>query len=169
MAHFAQLDENNIVVEVVVIANDDLLDENGIEQESLGVALCQRLFGKTTRWAQTSYNANLRKNYAIIGMVYDAERDVFRYTAGPYPSWVLNDDDDWVAPVPHPGDHEKYRWDEEQQAWVNPAPYPSWTFTDDFKWVPPVARPQDGNIYSWDEEQLQWVFVMEDPRLTQPE
>jgi len=75
MAHFAQLDENNIVTQVIVVNNSELLDENGNESEDKGVAFCQLLFGGN--WKQTSYNANFRKNYAGIGFTYDPVADEF--------------------------------------------------------------------------------------------
>jgi hypothetical protein len=76
MAHFAQLDESNIVIQVIVIHNNELLD-NGTELETKGVAFCQSLFGEDTNWVQTSYNASIRKNYAGIGYTYDEVRDAF--------------------------------------------------------------------------------------------
>jgi len=75
MAHFAQLDENNIVTQVIVVNNSELLDENGNESEAKGIAFCQSLFGGN--WKQTSYNANFRKNYAGIGFSYDPVADEF--------------------------------------------------------------------------------------------
>lgn len=74
MAHFAELDENNIVKQVIVVHNNELLD-NGVESEAKGIAFCQSLFGGN--WIQTSYNGNIRKNYAGIGYTYDAVRDAF--------------------------------------------------------------------------------------------
>lgn len=76
MAHFAQLDENNVVTQVIVVSNDELMD-NGMESEAKGIAFCQSLFGADTRWVQTSYNDKLRGVYAGIGFTYDAEKDVF--------------------------------------------------------------------------------------------
>ena len=75
MAHFAKLDDNNIVTQVIVVNNSELLDENGQESEAKGIAFCQSLFGGN--WKQTSYNANFRKNYAGIGFVYDPVLDEF--------------------------------------------------------------------------------------------
>lgn len=79
MAHFAKLDESNIVTEVIVVHNNELLD-NGVELEAKGIAFCQSLFGGI--WKQTSYNGNIRKNYAGIGFTYDEQRDAF---IGPKP------------------------------------------------------------------------------------
>lgn len=78
MAHFVKL-ENNFVVQVIVVNNDVITDENGIEQEQLGIDFCKSLFGEDTEWKQTSYNANFRGRYAGIGMIYDAALDEFRY------------------------------------------------------------------------------------------
>jgi hypothetical protein len=78
MAHFAQLDENNIVTKVIVVSNDELIDENGIESEVKGIAFCRSLFGEETRWVQTSYNGNFRGVYAAIGFGYDANLDLFK-------------------------------------------------------------------------------------------
>ena len=75
MAHFAQLDENNVVTQVIVVSNSELLDENGNETESMGVAFCQRLFGGT--WKQTSYNENFRGRYAGVGYTYNPATDQF--------------------------------------------------------------------------------------------
>ncbi len=77
MAHFAQLDSNNKVINVIVIDNDKTHDQNGLEQESLGVAYCKSLFGSDTNWVQTSYNGNIRGCYAGVGMTYDAIKDEF--------------------------------------------------------------------------------------------
>ena len=70
MGHFAQLDENNVVTQVIVVSNDDTSDSNGTETESIGVAFCQKLLGADTNWKQTSYNNNMRGNYAGIGYTY---------------------------------------------------------------------------------------------------
>lgn len=115
MAHFAQLDNNNVVTQVIVVHNNELLD-NGVESESKGIAFCQSLFGGN--WKQTSYNNNIRKNYAGIGHTYDAARDAF-IAPKPYASWVLDEDTcRWQAPVPYPNDNKKYYWNEEIGNWV---------------------------------------------------
>lgn len=117
MAHFAQLDENNIVLQVIVVHNNELLDENGAESEDKGIAFCQMLFPGTT-WKQTSYNATMRKNYAGIGYTFDAGRDAF-IPPQPYPSWVLDEATcRWDAPVPYPTDGKQYYWDEATTSWV---------------------------------------------------
>jgi hypothetical protein len=116
MAHFAQLDENNKVLQVIVVHNNELLD-NGDESEMKGIAFCQTLF-PGTNWRQTSYNANFRKNYAGIGFTYDPVRDAF-IPPQPFPSWTLNENTcRWDAPVPMPQDGKRYVWDEPTQSWV---------------------------------------------------
>jgi len=112
MAHFAQLDSNNLVLQVIVVHNNELLDEQGAESEELGVAFCQSLFGADTLWKQTSYNANFRKNYAGVRYTYDAVRDAF-IPPQPYPSWILDEATcQWQAPVPYPSDGNNYVWHE---------------------------------------------------------
>lgn len=75
MAHFARINENNIVEEVIVIANEVLLDDDGIEQETIGAEFCGDTFGGT--WIQTSYNNNFRKGFAFVGVAYDPILDIF--------------------------------------------------------------------------------------------
>jgi len=115
MAHFAELDANNVVLRVIVIATKDNSDANGVEKESIGRAFCERLFGGN--WVQTSYNGNMRKRYAGIGYLYDPALDAF-IAPQPFPSWALDDNADWQAPVPMPTDGKMYAWDEDAQAWV---------------------------------------------------
>lgn len=120
MAHFAELDSNNVVLRVIVVGDKDTADVNGNEVESIGVSFCQKLLGGN--WKQTSYNGNKRKNYAGAGYTYDAAIDAF-VPPKPYPSWVLNNETaQWVAPVPMPTDDKKYTWDEATQSWVESAP-----------------------------------------------
>ena len=114
MAHFAQLDENNVVTQVIVVANEELM-EDGVESEAKGIAFCQSLFGGN--WKQTSYNSNIRKNYAGVGCIYYADIDAF-VPPQPYPSWILNKNECmWEAPIPMPSDNKRYIWNEEQQQW----------------------------------------------------
>ena len=77
MAHFAELDENNKVLRVIVISNDVTHNENGEEKEELGIAFCKSLYGNNTKWIQTSYNLNIRSIYARVGDLYDAKKDEF--------------------------------------------------------------------------------------------
>jgi len=116
MAHFAEIGLNNTVMRVIVVHNNELLDENGRESEAKGAEFCRNLFGGT--WLQTSYNGNMRKNYAGIGFTYDAQRDAF-IAPKPYPSWVLVEDTcQWTAPVAMPTDGKMYSWDEPTTSWV---------------------------------------------------
>ena len=115
MAHYAQIDENNIVTQVIVIDNKDTADANGVEKEYIGAAFCERLFGGT--WKQTSYNGNIRKNYAGIGYTYNADIDAF-VPPKPYASWTLDANAQWQAPTAMPTDGKMYSWNEETLAWV---------------------------------------------------
>lgn len=117
MAHFAQLDENNIVTQVIVVNNDVLLDENGIEQEQFGIDFCKSLFGAETSWKQTSYNSTFRKHFAGTDYEYNIDLDAF-ISPKPFPSWILNEDTcRWEAPVPYPNDDQLYVWNEDTTSW----------------------------------------------------
>ena len=119
MAHFAEIDENNIVKRVIV-AEQDFIDSGAV--------------GDSANWIQTSYNTRggvhytpnsdepdggiaLRKNYAGVEYTYDSDKDAF-YASQPYPSWLLNEDScQWESPVPYPDDGSDYNWNEENQSW----------------------------------------------------
>lgn len=90
MAHFAELDSNNVVLRVIVVSNEMLL-ENNQESEAKGIAFCKQLFGDESIWVQTSYNGNIRKNYAGIGYIYDQQRDVFMIPQPEEEGWVLDE------------------------------------------------------------------------------
>lgn len=110
MAHFAQLNSENVVSQVVVVNNDDAPDE------ASGIAFLNSLFGNGT-WVQTSYNGNIRKNYAGVGYTYDLGRDAF-IPLKPYPSWILVEDTcQWTTPIAKPTDGI-YSWDESTTSWV---------------------------------------------------
>ena len=122
MAHYAELDSNNVVKQVIVVSNADTSTAQGEEKESIGIAFCERLLGGT--WVKTSYNGNIRKNYAGIGYTYDKDRDAF-IPPKPYASWVLNETTClWNAPVAMPSDAgqgdppKMYTWNEETVNWV---------------------------------------------------
>lgn len=122
MAHFAELNDNNVVTRVIVVDNKDTMDESGNEVEAIGVAFCQDLLGG--RWVQTSYNGNFRVRYAGIGYTYDVSLDAF-IRPQPYPSWTLNSQTcDWDAPTPKPDDDKFYNWDEATLSWVEVIPPP---------------------------------------------
>jgi hypothetical protein len=122
MAHFAELDSNNVVKQVIVVSNEDTSTSQGEEKESIGIAFCMSLLGGT--WVKTSYNGNIRKNYAGIGYTYDKDRDAF-IPPKPFASWVLNETTcRWDAPVAMPSDAgtgeppKMYTWDETTTNWV---------------------------------------------------
>jgi hypothetical protein len=122
MAHFARLDENNIVIRVHVV-NNDVITKDGKEDEALGVAFLTKLHGAGT-YVQTSYNHNFRKNYAGVGMLYDVAKDAFYRTTSPYASWTFDEDTcRWTPPTPMPETEEKdgklnfYEWDEDNVEW----------------------------------------------------
>jgi hypothetical protein len=122
MAHFAEIDSNNVVLRVIVVDNRDTSTPDGTEVESIGVAFCQRLFGGN--WLKTSYNGNIRKNYAGIGYTYNSGLDAF-VPPRPFNSWVLNNSTaQWDAPIPMPSDAgtgeppKRYSWDEATTSWV---------------------------------------------------
>ena len=141
MAHFAKLDENNVVLSVHVVNNDVITDENGDEQESLGVAFLKGLHGDDTNWVQTSYNANVRGQFACIGGTYNSEKDKFIVKA-PYASWTLDENDVWQPPVDYPADFNTvngtrgYVWNEDTTSW-------------DTTWEATEPYPTDGKTYSW--------------------
>ena len=116
MAHFCELDENNVVLRVVVVDNKDTADAFGVEKEHIGSAHLEKILGGT--WKQTSYNGNMRKNYAGIGYTYRADIDAF-VPPQPFASWVLNESTaQWDAPVTMPTDGNMYSWDEATTNWV---------------------------------------------------
>lgn len=116
MAHFAEIDNNNVVLRVIVVDNKDTSTPDGTEIESIGVDFCQRLFGGN--WKQTSYNGNIRKNYAGIGYTYDSVRDAF-IPPKSFESWILDENSClWNPPVPKPTDDKMYFWDEDSVNWV---------------------------------------------------
>ena len=130
MAYFAKLGTGNIVETIISINNSVITDNNGIEQEQLGVDFINNLYGTNDIWKQTSYNTigginklngtPFRKNYAGIGFTYDSQRDAF-ISPKPFNSWILNE--------------------------------------TTCLWNAPVARPNDGNMYSWNEEILNWELM----------
>ena len=140
MAHFAELDGNNIVKRVIVVANNELLDGNGNESEQKGIDFCVNLLGGN--WIQTSVNTHaglhsgggipLRKNYATPGLFYDSSRNAF-YIPQPFPSWTLNEETClWEPPVPYPTFESPYTPDQEE----------FWTQTVD--------------LYVWNEANQSW-------------
>ena len=134
MACFAKLNNDNVVERVEAVVNEVILDENGQESESLGIAFLQSLYGADTKWKQSSYNTHqnnhflggtpFRKNHAAIGYIYDESKDAF-HPPRPYASWNLNEETCW--------------------------------------WEPPVSEPaltaeelENGSIYKWNEDNVAW-------------
>jgi len=115
MAHFARLNETNEVIRVHVLNNEVITDGDGVEQEQLGIDFLTELYG-AGNYIQTSYNNNFRKQYAGIGFTYDAAKDKF-INIQPFPSWSLDGNDDWKAPVAKPDDGKFYEWNETEQRW----------------------------------------------------
>jgi hypothetical protein len=128
MAHFAELDENNIVKRVIVVNNEVLLDENNTESEGKGIDFCKSLYGEDTNWKQTSYNAEttgFRKNYAGIGYTYNVSLDAF-IAPQPWTSWTLNETTcKWEPPTAYPTidleNPKRYGWFEPNQQWIEVA------------------------------------------------
>lgn len=102
MSHFAKIDKDNIVTQIIV-AEQDFINSGKV--------------GDSFLWVQTSYNNNFRKQYAGIGYTYDKVNDVF-ISPKPYPSWALDDNFDWQAPTSMPDDGKNYTWNEDTKAWV---------------------------------------------------
>jgi len=151
MAHFAELNSSNEVLRVIVISNDDV-DSHGGELSSDAETFVASIVPHSedgTAWKQTSYNNNFRKQYAGIGDTFDSSKDKF-IKPQPYPSWSLDSNDDWEAPVTYPTiteiDSEPVliNWDEDNQKWLGS------TYSGD-----PIVTTN----YEWDATNLQWNEV----------
>lgn len=120
MAHFCELDENNVVLQVVVIANEDCQDSDGNESESVGVSFCQNLFNSTNTWKQCSYSGSIRGQMPGEGDTYNATDDIFVKRKNPqFPSFVLADSGlEYVPPISKPDDGGHYEWDEDTLQWI---------------------------------------------------
>ena len=152
MAHFAELNSSNEVLQVVVISNEDV-NANGGDESSQAETFVASLVPYTTggvAWKQTSYNNNFRKQYAGIGMTYDATKNKF-ISIKPYPSWSLDSNDDWKAPVTYPSVTEinsvdvLTSWDEDNQKWLGK------TYTGDSN--------ETITNYEWDATNTEWNEV----------
>lgn len=116
MAHFAELDENNIVIRVIVVNDENCKDQDGNENEAVGQAWLKQYLGGT--WVQTSYNHKIRGNFAGPGFHYLEKEDRF-VPPKPFSSWQLNKETwIWEAPVPNPDDTLNYQWSEDKQEWI---------------------------------------------------
>ena len=178
MAHFALLDENNKVINVVKVVDEVLFDENGNEDEQRGVDFLNQSEGKVRTWIKTSYNNNIRCRYAVIGGTYSPEHDVF-LRAKPIgcETWVLNTNDyEWEPPIPKPSQREgyDYAWDDSIVNWreyrlADPRPTEepdvgNYWHLDEYTWVQlpipdvPSETPEQG---------YEWVFNLVDGFWTQ--
>jgi len=111
MAHFAKLGAGNIIEAVHVVSN------NIATSEQAGIDFLNNLYNSRDVWVQTSYNGNIRKNFASVGYTYDQTKDAF-IAPKPYASWILNEETcQWEAPVAYPDDGEKYVWNESTTTW----------------------------------------------------
>tara|TARA_R110000796_G_scaffold31255_1_gene83106 strand:- start:120 stop:554 length:435 start_codon:yes stop_codon:yes gene_type:complete len=142
MAHFAELDNNNIVLRVVVVGNDITANGGTLEDNDMhtdGELWCSNFF-KGGTWKQTSYNNNFRKQYCGTGYTYDSVKDKF-IAPQPYPSWILDVNDDWQSQVTYPTDttDKKISWNEENLRWIAT------------EMLDPV------NNFNWDSLVLAWV------------
>ena len=151
MAHFAELNSSNEVLRVVVISNDDV-EANGGELSTEAETFVASIVPHSedgTSWKQTSYNHNFRKHYAGIGDTYYASKDKF-IMPQPYPSWSLDSNDDWEAPVTYPTITEidsnivYTSWDEDNQKWLGETH---------------IGDPIVTTNYEWDATNLQWNEV----------
>ena len=170
MAHYAFLDENNIVTEVIV----------GIDESELIEGLDPEIWygnfkGKTCK--RTSYNTSggvhiyggtpYRKNYAGIGYSYDEVRDAF-IPPKPYDSWIINEDTCfWESPTPYPSnenipnefkEYNNYNWDDQTINWVLQKPFPSWILNPNGYYESPTPYPIESGQYYWSEDSLNWVL-----------
>ena len=132
MAHFAKLNENNIVEDVIVISNQHCNNLDFPQSEVLGQLFIVTILGLEGKWYQTSYNSNFRKNFAGIGCTYDVNRNAF-IAPKPFNSWILNEETcAWEPPTPYPDMNDFYIWNEDIVNWeeiileepVDPSPYP---------------------------------------------
>ena len=145
MAHFAELNSSNEVLQVVVISNDDV-DANGGDESAQAETFVASIVPYSTggaSWKQTSYNNNFRKQYANIGATYDASKNKF-INPQPYASWSLDSNDDWKAPVTYPtvteidSEFVVTSWDEANQKWLGEA---------------------NSKDYEWNASDLSWTEV----------
>jgi hypothetical protein len=139
MAHFAEIDSNNKVRRILVACNQDIANNGGelSEQAAKHFETIAPLSSNGVKWVQTSYNHNFRKQYAGEGDVYDSVKDIF-IKIQPYPSWILDSNNDWKCPIPHPsiityGNNMPYSidWDEPNQRWIGKD-----RELNEFIWIP---------------------------------
>jgi len=155
MAHFANLDTNNMVIQVIVVNNNVILDENNQESEAIGISFCKSLFGENTEWKQASYNKNFRANFPAPGDIYDTNNDVF-YEQQPFPSWSLDTTDWlWKAPIDCPDDPENiilHYWSEEL-----------YNYNNNYGWINvehDIEYNEDTNTWQqWNNDTSEWIDI----------
>ena len=139
MAHFAELNLNNVVIRIVVACNQDIANNGGelSEQAAEHFKTVCPFSENGVKWIQTSYNNNFRKQYAVIGGIYDVNKDKF-IAPQPFASWSLDSNDDWQAPIAYPtittyGNNVSYLiyWDEAGQRWIGKDDQ-----NNEFSWIP---------------------------------
>jgi hypothetical protein len=171
MAHFAEIDENNIVTRVLIVGNEVLLDENDVEQESLGIAHLKEWFPDSGTWVQTSYgtfqNTHMfggtpfRGNYAGVGMRYNPDKDRFEHTQPFYPSWVFDDETGTSKPpIDRPG--EAWWWDEDSVSWKRgdePPWHRGWDDNNGWDVGDPDMESWPGADYYWDGDKEEWIAI----------
>jgi len=163
MAHYAFLDDQNIVTQVIVgIDETDEVDYE-ILYGNIAGQTCKRTSYNTIHGVHTNGKEPYRGNYAGIGFTYVEEIDAFM-PPSPYPSWTIDANEyRWVAPVPHPSpdNEDAYYWNEAESKWeLKPAPYPGFILNPETnEWEPPTAMPDDGNEYYWDTQSLGWSLL----------
>jgi hypothetical protein len=169
LAHFAELDADNVVLRVLVVDNNDTSDADGVEDATIGVAFLNNLYPDSGAWIQTSYNDSIRGRMASVGGTYDPDEDIF-VDPKAFPSWVRNGSG-WEPPIPYvPG----YVWEEETVSWVQPdKPFDDATWVEEDGigyWAPPIAYPgakdADGlfiaPFFEWDQVAGAWVERLDD-------
>jgi hypothetical protein len=129
MAHFAEIDQNNNILQILVVNNEDIQNKNFPESEPIGISFLDNIF-PNKRWVQTSYNGNFRMRYAFIGGVFYPDSTATPYggfgNAKPYDNWIFNDTDClWIPPVPYPEDGKNYVWNQEDNCWLLAQDQPS--------------------------------------------
>jgi hypothetical protein len=139
MAHFAKIDENNIVTDVIVVNNTNIINpETGSEDENIGINYCKLLFGLDTDWVQTSITNSFRGNFAGIGYSYERNYDIF-LPPKPYESWIVDlEKSTWKSPIPKPSSDEyfkdTYMWIEDKKIWFSIKEYIYDKYAKDFQY-----------------------------------
>lgn len=168
MATFAELDSNNVIINVIKVANSDCGGGNFPESEPIGIEYLNNLFGPGRIWKQGSVRAAFRGNRPSCGNLYDPQLDAFLPKKEPFMEGYVIDPTTyrWWPPLPHPDDGiQPYMWSLDTKQWEPvPKPYPSWVLPPMAKpveWVSPTRTPPDydGTNYNWDEATLSWIKV----------